>query len=168
MTEMIERAVEMPPLKEQSAEEQIMRALERAVYDRGRDYVYDSQGGSCTYLESIEERNRNIGYWTVDQDGIRDEYILEAPVEKLQTSCIIGAAVVSMGIPMIEIAPYNEMSAHDLMLELLPLRSLINQVSNEFKEGLIQLQRHQDEEMPWGEALDEFKLYVGWPKENAA
>lgn len=120
--------------------EKAQELVDAAIAERGEDYVYSKQAGSCLYVHSDSWFHDERGEWV---------RVNEKP------GCIVGVALVNLGVGMDELVSINTLDA-SAALQHLEQRGVW--VETEAVDFLSRVQVSQDNGMPWGEARDRANL----------
>lgn len=125
-----------------------VRALKDAVAEKGEQFVYEKEEGLayCAYIHGV-----GIEY---DSDNYAEEPTLTS---ESTPGCMVGNALVRLGVPMEEFLPFNDSDDANGALQHLRHRGVIRfedyNAELDIKIAYTKAQSLQDQKYPWGEAL---------------
>ena len=132
--------------------ESAMKALEDCVDEMGREYVYEAEGAdtedSCAYIHNVKN------------EGFGSEFDTYSVTPDSVPGCLIGHALVKLGVPMKTFLDLGLNTGHDASEALLKLKQeRIVDFPNEVQFQAVvsaynRAQYRQDSGHGWGVALD--------------
>lgn len=114
--------------------------VDQAIKQRGEDYKYEKQGGSCLYVHPSEVWNEEF-----------DEY--DSNYEDATPGCLVGLAFIKAGVPTTEFEFCNEEDSNALV-RYLKREGFIESATEDAQAFLYNVQTSQDNGHSWGVAVE--------------
>jgi hypothetical protein len=114
--------------------------VDQAIKQRGEDFKYEKNGGSCQYVHAIKTYNE-------------DTYSAEYDYENGKPGCLVGLALIKAGVPLSEFQWCNDEDSNSAINHL-RREGYIKESSEEARHYLYNIQTSQDNGHAWGVARE--------------